>query len=72
MELEILTEEEAQYNATLLKRLATSKTGRKQEKEIAEDNEYRQDLFMRAFNTVELLSDHLFIAQAATFDATVK
>ena len=72
MQLEILTEDEAQYNATLLKRRATSHRGNQQEPETNHENEFRQDLYSRAFNTVELLSDHLFLAQAAAFDAEVR
>lgn len=72
MQLEILTEDEAQYNATLLKRRAASHRGNQHEPETNHENEFRGDLYARAFNTVELLSDHLFLAQAAIFDAELR
>ena len=73
MKLDILTEKEAQYNATLLKQRSYSKRGNQQEPETIEhENQFRNDLYLRAFNTVELLSDHIFIAQAATFDEDLR
>ena len=72
MQLEILTEDEAQYNATLLKQRSQSKRGNQHEPETNHENEFRSDLYLRAFNTVELLSDHIFIAQAATFDEDLR
>lgn len=62
MSLDILTEEEAKYNATLLKRRATSHRGTEQEPETNHDADFREQMYMRAYNTVELLSDHLFVA----------